>query len=78
MCLSLFCFYQVTNVKVRLPLLEQQNNLAAVLGKYTPVVMSSFLILERTIPMIIRAAPTAIRKDIVQASHWKGPVSGVC
>ena len=36
MCLSLFCFYQVTNVKVRLPLLEQQNNLAAVLGKYTP------------------------------------------
>ena len=45
MCLSLFCFYQVTNVKVRLPLLEQQNNLAAVLGKYTPVVMSSFLIL---------------------------------
>ena len=38
MCLSLFCFYQVTNVKVRLPLLEQQNNLAAVLGKYTPVV----------------------------------------
>jgi len=24
--------------------------------------------------MIIRAAPTAVRKDIVQASHWKGPV----
>lgn len=45
MCLSLFCFYQVTNVKVRLPLFEQQNNLAAVLEKYTPVVMSSFLIL---------------------------------
>ena len=45
MCLSLFCFYQFTNIKVPLPLLEQQNNLAAVLGKYTPVVMSSFLIL---------------------------------
>lgn len=26
MCLSLFCFYQVTNAKVCLLLLEQQNN----------------------------------------------------